>query len=183
MNEYPGDDLGGLPDDLESTIVSTRCVPDAERLVARLGELGWSIAIAESLTGGLVAAALVAVPGASEVVRGGVVAYATDVKESVLGVDAALLDAHGAVHPRVARQMADGARRVLGHEGRPAQVGVATTGIAGPDSPDGQPVGTVHIAVSTPLGSRAESLLLGGDREAIRTATVARALRLVLDAL
>ena len=181
-----GEDLpgfGGLPDDLESTLVSAGRRSDPERLIARLIELGWSVAVAESLTGGLVVASLVAVPGASEVVRGGVVAYATDVKESVLGVDPTLLDAHGPVHPRVARQMADGARRVLGREGRPAQVGIATTGIAGPDSPDGQPVGTVHIAVSTPLGSRAESLLLSGDREAIRTATVARALRLALDAL
>lgn len=172
-----------LPDEMESTLVSTVRRGDPERLVNRLTELGWTIGVAESLTGGLLVASLVAVPGASSVVRGGVVAYATDIKRSVLGVDQTLLDAHGPVHPRVARQMADGARRVLGQDGAAADVGVATTGVAGPTSPDGQPVGTVHIAVSTPLGSRVESLLLTGDRDSIRAEATARAVRLILDAL
>lgn len=172
-----------LPEEVESTLVRPGRRPDPERLIARLKELGWTLGVAESLTGGMVIASIVNVPGASAVVRGGVVAYATDVKESLLGVDANLLEAHGPVHPRVARQMADGARRALGHEGVPADVGIATTGIAGPLSPDGQPVGTVHIAVSTPLGSRVESLLLPGDREAIRSGATARALRIALDAL
>ncbi|CAI9391766.1 Putative competence-damage inducible protein [Microbacterium sp. T2.11-28] len=170
-------------DDVEETLVSHARLSDAERLVARLKELGWTLGVAESLTGGLVAAAVVAVPGASAVLRGGVVAYATDVKQTVLGVDATLLAAHGPVHPRVARQMADGARRVLGRAGEAADVGIATTGVAGPVSPDGQPVGTVHLAVSTPLGSRVESLVLAGDRDEIRTEATTLALRLAFDAL
>lgn len=79
--------------------------------------------------------------------------------------------------------MAEGVRRVTGIDGSVADVGLATTGIAGPESPDGQPVGTVVIAVSTPLGSRVESLLLTGDRDQIRTDTTARVLRLALEAL
>ncbi|GEP48190.1 CinA family protein [Microbacterium saccharophilum] len=172
-----------LPEELESTLVSASRRTDPERLIARLKDLGWSVGIAESLTGGLVVSSLVSVAGASAVVRGGIVAYATDVKESLLGVDATLLEAHGPVHPRVARQMADGVRRAVGRDGIPADVGIATTGIAGPLSPDGQPVGTVHIAISTPLGSRVESFQLGGDREDIRSEAAARALRLALDAL
>lgn len=170
-------------DDLENTLVSHGRLTDAERLVARLKELDWSIGIAESLTGGLVSASVVAVPGASAVLRGGIVAYATDVKQSLLGVDATLLAAHGPVHPRVARQMAEGIRRTLGQDGEAADVGIATTGIAGPVSPDGQPVGTVHLAVSTPLGSRVESLVLGGDRDEIRAEAAALALRIAFDAL
>jgi len=170
-------------DDIEATLVSTGRPSDAERLVARLKELGWTIGVAESLTGGLLSAAVVAVPGASAVLRGGVVAYATDVKQSVLGVDATLLAAHGPVHPRVARQMAEGVRRALGRGGEAADVGIATTGIAGPVSPDGQPIGTVHLAVSTPLGSRVESLVLSGDRDEIRTEATTLALRLAFDAL
>ncbi|WP_434811783.1 CinA family protein [Microbacterium sp. bgisy189] len=172
-----------LPEELESTLVSAVRRTDPERLVARLKELGWTIGVAESLTGGLLVASIVSVAGASSVLRGGVVAYATDVKQSILGVDETLLEAHGPVHPRVARQMADGVRRALGQGGVPTDVGVATTGIAGPLSPDGQPVGTVHVAVSTPLGSRVESLLLAGDREQIRAEAVARSLRLIIDAL
>jgi nicotinamide-nucleotide amidase len=172
----------GLPDDLEETLART-AGESAAHLIERLGELGWTVAVAESLTGGLVVSSLVEVPGASRAVRGGVVAYASDVKQSVLGVDAALLEAHGAVHPRVARQMAKRIREVLGHDGRPADVGIATTGIAGPDSPDGQPVGTVHIAVSTPLGTRVDTLALSGDRAAIRAEAARIAVRRALAAL
>lgn len=170
-------------DEIEETLVSHGRPSEAERLVARLRELGWTLGVAESLTGGLVAASIVSVSGASAVLRGGVVAYATDVKQSVLEVDETLLAAHGPVHPRVARQMADGVRKVMGRQGEPADVGIATTGIAGPVSPDGQPVGTVHIAVSTPLGSRVESVVLAGERDQIRAEAAALALRLALDAL
>jgi nicotinamide-nucleotide amidase len=172
-----------LPDDLEETLVSTGRRTDPEQLIDRLRELGWTLGVAESLTGGLVAASLVSVAGASAVLRGGIVAYATDLKESLLEVDATLLEAHGPVHPRVARQMADGVRRVLGKDGIPTDVGISTTGIAGPESPDGQPVGTVHIGISTPLGSRVESLELSGDRESIRAEASGRAILLALDAL
>ena len=173
----------GEVDDVEATLVSHGRPSDAERLVNRLKELGWTLGVAESLTGGAVAASVVSVPGASAVLRGGIVAYATDIKQTVLGVDATLLAAHGPVHPRVARQMAEGVRRVLGREDDAADVGIATTGIAGPVSPDGQPVGTVHLAVSTPLGSRVESLVLTGDRQEIRAEAAALALRLAFDAL
>ena len=145
-----------------------------DRVVARLRERGLTIGTAESLTGGRVVAALIDVPGASAVVRGGLVAYATDLKQAVLGVDADLLRAHGAVHPEVARQMAAGARRVLS-----ADVAVSTTGIAGPASPDGQPVGTVHIGVATADGIRTLSLRLEGDRDQIRSECVRRALAAV----
>ncbi|MFJ6678907.1 CinA family protein [Microbacterium sp. NPDC091382] len=171
-----------LPDELEETAVARGPRSDSERLVERLKELGWTLGVAESLTGGLVAASVVSVSGASAVFRGGIVAYATDLKARLLGVDETLLDAHGPVHPRVARQMAEGVRRAVG-EDESADVGIATTGIAGPVSSDGQPVGTVHIAVSTPLGSRVESLALDGDRDEIRTAAAARAIALAVEAL
>lgn len=105
----------------------------AFRLLATARRARLTVAVAESLTGGRVAAALTAVPGASAVLRGSVTAYATDLKASVLGVDPALLSRSGAVDPEVARQMAVGVRRVCG-----ADVGIATTGVAGPDEQDGK---------------------------------------------
>jgi len=126
---------------------------------------GWTLAVAESLTGGLVSARLVAVPGASAVLRGGVVAYATDLKESVLGVDGALLAERGAVDPAVARQMAQGVARVLG-----ADVGLATTGVAGPDPQDGKAPGLVYVAVATPERTEVRELRLDGDRATVRDA-------------
>lgn len=174
--------IDGVPEDFDETFVRDPR-ESAASLIERLVELGWTVAVAESLTGGLVVSSLVDVPGASRVVRGGVVAYATDLKHSVLGVDAALLEAHGAVHPRVARQMARGVRDVLGIDGAAAQVGIATTGVAGPDEQDGQPVGTVHIAVSTPLGTRVDSLVIAGDRDRIRHETANQAIRRALAAL
>ncbi|MFV0318794.1 MAG: CinA family protein [Microbacterium sp.] len=143
----------------------------AAALLDRLRERGLTVATAESLTGGRVVAALVDVPGASTVVRGGVVAYATDTKQTVLGVDAALLAAHGAVHDQVARQLAAGARRVLG-----ADVGISTTGVAGPATADRQPVGRVFIGIAAHDGIQVLSLQLAGDREQIRSETVTRAI-------
>jgi nicotinamide-nucleotide amidase len=104
-----------------------------------------TVAVAESLTGGRVAAAMTAVPGASAVLRGSVTAYATDLKARVLGVDAALLSRVGAVDAEVARQMALGVRKLCG-----ADVGIATTGVAGPSEQDGKAVGTVYVAVVGP---------------------------------
>jgi len=107
-----------------------------------LGTLGeQTLAVAESLTGGLIAATLTEVPGASRSFRGAVVAYATDVKVSVLGVDEALIRSGGAVQAAVALQMARGACQYL-----QAQFGLAVTGVAGPDSQDGKPPGTVFVA-------------------------------------
>jgi PncC family amidohydrolase len=155
-------------------------VQDASRALSQeaidlLRARGDTIAVAESLTGGMLAAALTAIPGASAAFRGGVVAYATDLKGALLGVPAALLDRHGAVHPDVARAMADGVARRLG-----TTVGAATTGVAGPDPQDGQPVGTVYIAVSARGDTTVRSLALSGGRQQIRQATVERSLALLI---
>ncbi|MEU6845504.1 CinA family protein [Streptomyces sp. NPDC046716] len=163
---------------------------EALRLLTERGE---TLAVAESLTGGLVAAELVAVPGASKSFRGSVTAYATELKHTVLGVDAALLAAHGAVHPDVALQMAAGVRDALG-----ADWGIATTGVAGPEPQDGQPVGTVFVAVAGPeepgtggfrhardfAGSRKVlGLRLNGDRAEIRRESVRSVLGLLTEEL
>ncbi|MFF7231924.1 nicotinamide-nucleotide amidohydrolase family protein [Streptomyces sioyaensis] len=140
---------------------------------------GQSLAVAESLTGGLVAGALTAVPGASRVLRGSITAYATDLKQELLGVDGALLAGRGAVDGEVARQMAGGVRRVLG-----ADWGIATTGVAGPDPQDGHPVGTVFVAVRGPEGAGAvRRLALAGDRDRIREDTIRAVLALLLSEL
>ncbi|WP_411076457.1 CinA family protein [Streptomyces sp. cmx-4-7] len=120
---------------------------EAARVLALLAERGQTLAVAESLTGGLVAAELTGVPGASASFRGSVTAYATALKHELLGVDGALLAERGAVDPDVASQMAAGVRARLG-----ADWGIATTGVAGPDPQDGQPVGTVYVAVAGPAG-------------------------------
>ncbi|KNX36788.1 CinA family protein [Luteipulveratus halotolerans] len=149
---------------------------DPTALVRSLVASGDTVAAAESLTGGLVTARLTSVPGASATVRGGVVSYATDVKRDVLGVDAALLDAGGAVQAQVAEQMASGVRRLLA-----ATWGLATTGVAGPEPQDGQPVGTVFVAVAAPTGVRSRRLSLSGDREQIRAASVDGVLALLAE--
>ncbi|MFH0242086.1 CinA family protein [Streptomyces sp. HK10] len=164
-----------------------------------LADRGQTVAAAESLTGGLVAAELTAAPGASATVRGSVTAYATEVKHEVLGVDGRLLRERGAVDAEVARQMAAGVRRVLG-----ADWGVATTGVAGPEPQDGKPVGMVYVAVAgpevpgaadtadTPAGSEvagrgtrpvALRLSLDGDRAEIRDGSVRAVIRLLLGEL
>jgi nicotinamide-nucleotide amidase len=147
----------------------------AEQVVARLTTEGRTLAVAESLTGGLLAARVVDVPGASVVLRGAVVAYATDLKHSLLGVDADLLARQGAVHPQVAAQMATGVRTRLG-----AHWGLSTTGVAGPDPQDGHPPGTVYVGLAGPQGVRTVSLRLPGARAQIRAATVDAALDLLL---
>ncbi len=146
----------------------------AGRIVAELTGQRRTIAVAESLTGGLLGATITAVPGASVVFRGGIIAYATDLKAALLGVPAELLAARGAVDPDVAGAMAAGARQRLW-----AEVGVATTGVAGPDPAEGKPPGTVHIAVRAGGSTVVETLALAGSREDIRRQTVARCLRLV----
>jgi len=130
------------------------------------------------LTGGLLCAALVSVPGASAVVRGAVVAYAPDVKSEVLGVPKDLVARHGTVAAETAAAMAAAVRTLLA-----ADWGVATTGVAGPEPVEGRPVGLVHVAVAGPGGTRTEQLLLDGDREAVCTGAVAGALGLLGDAL
>jgi len=153
----------------------------APQVLSALERRGWTLGVAESLTGGAVCAELISVPGASAVLLGGVVAYATPVKHSVLGVDAELLVRHGPVHPVVAREMADGVRRVVSVDGRAADVGISTTGIAGPESPDGQAVGTVHVGVVTPGGTWTRELRLDGERAAIRAQAVSAVLAFLLE--
>lgn len=150
----------------------------AAAVVRGLTAAGQTLATAESLTGGLLAAAFVDVPGASAVFRGGVVVYATDLKETLGGVPAGLLAARGPVDPDVALALARAVRQRCG-----ADWGVATTGVAGPDPQRGVAVGTVHVAVAGPDGERVLSPRLDGDRTAIRTGTVAAAVALLVDTL
>jgi len=148
--------------------------PVAAGVVALLAAQGRTLAVAESLTGGALASRIVSVPGASAVLRGAVVAYATDLKTSLLGVDEALLAARGAVDAEVARRMADGARARLG-----ADVGVSTTGVAGPTPQDGKVPGAVFVAVSTESGTHVRAAQLSGDRSAVRRGAVDLALDLL----
>ncbi|WP_035856909.1 CinA family protein [Cryptosporangium arvum] len=148
--------------------------PTAAGVLAALRARGETLATAESLTGGLLAAHLVDVPGASRVFRGGVVAYATDLKATLVGVDQALLDRLGPVAAEVAAALAGGARRRCG-----ADWGIGTTGVAGPDPQDGKPAGTVFVGVTGPSGAVTRALRLTGDRAAIRAATVAEAVALL----
>ncbi len=157
----------------------------AAALVAALVAQGATLAVAESLTGGAVTASVVDVPGASRCLRGGVVAYATDLKAALLGVPQDLLDREGAVHPEVALAMARGVRDRLG-----TTYGVATTGVAGPDPQDGRVPGTFHVAVAGPTGHEVVSVTPqspdGSGRAAVRAsardAALALALRRVGDA-
>lgn len=146
-----------------------------ERVIRReLEERGWTIGTAESATGGLVGRRLTSLPGASETFRGSVVAYASDLKSSILGVPGATLDEHGVVSESTATAMAIGARSVLG-----VDVAVAVTGSAGPE-PLEQPIGTMIVAVATPVSSTVRTLHLPGDRERVRAYTATAALHLVL---
>ncbi|MGV8883992.1 MAG: CinA family protein [Microbacteriaceae bacterium] len=146
------------------------------RLIPLLTARGLTVAVAESLTGGLLTSELIRTPGASAVVRGGIVAYDTALKHSLLGVDSGLLAVYGAVHPDVARQMAVGVRAALAVADLPADIGIATTGVAGPDPQDGQPVGTVFVAIAIGMEISVLQLALNGDREAIRSAVVSESL-------
>lgn len=151
---------------------------DVPALVDALRQTGATVAAAESLTGGAVCARLVDVPGASDVVRGGVVAYATELKATLLGVDELLLATRGPVDSAVAEAMAGGVRERLD-----AVYGLATTGVAGPGPSDGQPAGTVYVAVAGPQGSRWERLAVEGDRAVVRSTTVDAVLALLADVL
>jgi nicotinamide-nucleotide amidase len=145
-------------------------------VVQRLTSRGLTIAVAESLTGGLLVAELIRTPGASAVVNGGVVAYNTALKHSVLGVDAELLAERGAVDPEVAEQMASGVRSALAVEGRAADIGISTTGVAGPEPQDGKPVGTVYLGFATETEVVSVALRLSGSRDGIRKAVVSESL-------
>jgi nicotinamide-nucleotide amidase len=147
----------------------------AEVVLDRCRALHLTIAVAESCTGGLLGARLTAIPGSSDVVLGGVIAYANDVKRDLLGVDQQQLDAHGAVSEEVVRQMAEGARARLG-----ASIGIGITGIAGPGGGTAEkPVGTVWVALAHEEGTRALPLRLIGDRDEIRRRATQSVLELV----
>jgi nicotinamide-nucleotide amidase len=154
-------------------------VGSAATVLGLLGASGQTLATAESLTGGLLAATIVDVPGASAVFRGGLVVYATDLKEALGGVPAGLLAAQGPVSGDVALAMAHGVRSRCG-----ADWGLATTGVAGPEPQDEVPVGTVYVAAVGPGDRRwVRSLRLPGRRAEIRRAAVAVALDLLVDML
>ncbi|MEU2157670.1 CinA family protein [Streptomyces sp. NPDC019396] len=152
----------------------------ARQLHAALVAAGHTVAVAESLTAGRLGAALAEAPGASRTFRGGVIAYQTEVKASVLGVDLSLLSAEGAVHADVAVQMAEGVRRLMD-----ASYGLATTGVAGPETQDGERIGTVFVAVDGAHGNVVVEPGPGeaGDREAIQRRAVVAALELLRDHL
>jgi nicotinamide-nucleotide amidase len=141
---------------------------DLIALHERLRGAGATVAVAESLTGGLLSAALTSTPGASETMRGGLVVYATDLKATLAGVSTDLLAQRGAVDPEVAGALATGARDRLA-----ATFGVAVTGVAGPDAQDGKPVGTVFAAVAGPERVEVAAYRLAGNRDEIRTSAVA----------
>lgn len=151
----------------------------AERLLALRQVGGFTVATAESCTGGLVGALITAVPGSSAYYLGGVVSYANSAKTSLLGVDAATLDRFGAVSEETAREMAIGARLGLG-----ADFALSITGIAGPDGGTVEkPAGLVYIGVATPRGALVRRHLFAGDRRAVRAQAAAAALRWLVDAV
>lgn len=143
-------------------------------VLRRLVETGATVAVAESLTAGLLGAALTEPPGSSAAFRGGVQVYASDLKATLAGVPEEVLAEHGPVSAETASAMAAGVRARLG-----ATWGVAATGVAGPDPQDGHPPGTVHLAVSGPDGTVARSLRLPGDRQRVRALAVVTALHLL----
>ena len=151
---------------------------DVADVHARLRERGATVAVAESLTGGLLSGRLTDTPGASATFRGALVVYATDLKSALAGVPAPLLAAEGPVSPEVAAALAGGVRDRLD-----ATFGLSVTGVAGPDPQDGIPVGTVYLGVAGPGGGHVRHLTLTGDRAQIRSASVDAAIELLADAL
>lgn len=149
-------------------------VIDPAWIHAALARLGATVAVAESLTGGLLSAALTDTPGSSRTFRGGLVVYATDSKHTLAGVPLPMLDAEGPVSSPVAAALATGARDRLD-----ATFGVSLTGVAGPGPQDGVPAGTVHAAVAGPGRTEVRPLALRGDRAEVRRAAVSAALDLL----
>jgi nicotinamide-nucleotide amidase len=149
----------------------------AAAAVHELVERRQTVAVAESLTGGLLAATFVEIPGVSAVFRGGLVVYATELKHSLAGVPEDLLADRGPVDADVAKALAEGARQRCG-----ADWGLATTGVAGPDPQDGVPVGTAYVACHGTTGV-VRALRLPGARAAVRHGAVTAALDLLGDVL
>lgn len=147
----------------------------AQDVLARLEARGLSLAVAESLTGGLILATLTSIPGSSEVVMGGVVSYSNSVKEKVLGVDDGLLRERGPVDRGVVEEMASHVASLCG-----ADIGLATTGVAGPGEHDGVAAGTYWIAVSTPGRCQSQQHRFDGSRGGVRSDAVRSGLNLLL---
>ncbi|GIG86697.1 CinA family protein [Plantactinospora endophytica] len=150
----------------------------AAAVVHALADRGTTLAVVESLTGGLLAAAIVDIAGVSSVFRGGLVTYATELKSSLAGVPADLLAERGAVDPDVAVALAEGGRARCG-----ADWCLSTTGVAGPEPQDGKPVGLVFVAAAGPSGTSVRRLQLSGNRLRIRIGAVTGALRLLAERL
>lgn len=147
-----------------------------KRVIEALKQRGWTVATAESCTGGLCAKTLTDVPGASQVFCGGVVSYTNEVKMRLLGVKEETLRRFGAVSAETAKEMAEGVRRITG-----ADAALSVTGVAGPESDEmGNVVGTVFIAFASEEETVSERLRLNGDREKIRTQSVNAMLWLLL---
>ena len=146
----------------------------AQALIRGLQAQGLTVATCESLTGGMICAALVDVPGASRVVRGGLITYQTDTKSLLAGVDTGLIETHGVVSAEVAMAMAAGARDAL-H----ADIAVSATGMASPGEIGDPPAGTVFVGLASAAGVQAVELHLTGDRQAVRQQTVDAAIKLI----
>jgi nicotinamide-nucleotide amidase len=158
--------------------MNASAMPAAAAIVAALSERGQTVSAAESLTGGLVCSALVATPGSSTVLRGGIVAYDPALKTSLVDVPATLIDTAGVVSQEVAEALATGVRKRCDTDW-----GVATTGAAGPQPHGGRPPGVVWVAVAGPTGVTSRHYVLDGDREQVRNDTVARVFALLTVAL
>lgn len=149
----------------------------AKDVVETLKARGWKLAVAESMTGGLLGATLTTVPGSADAFVGGVISYVDDVKAEHLGVDRGVLERKGAVTSEVARMMASGALARF-H----ADVAVSITGFAGPNAPPGGEVGLVHVGIAAQGRVTSRELHLPGDREGVRRAAVDEALAMILAA-
>jgi nicotinamide-nucleotide amidase len=145
-----------------------------QTVVTTLRQRRETVATAESLTGGLVAAALTSVPGSSAVVRGGLIVYTTPLKIDLAGVDPMLLADYGAVHPVIAERLAEGARIRCR-----ARWGIGLTGVAGPDPQDGVEPGVVHLAVSGADGAGVRTVEIDGNRHQVRAGAVRAAFDLL----
>lgn len=178
MTAYSRGDLADALEALSDSSLAATEYEVARAVVIAATLAGRTVATAESLTAGLIASTLASVPGASVVLRGGIVAYATELKVSLLGVPQAVIDRGGVIQTPVAEAMASGALAATG-----ADYALACTGVAGPDAQDEHPVGEVHVAVAGPGSMRTHTLTLHGSRDDIRHGTVLVILGMLLDAL
>jgi len=164
---------------------STETLHDvAAEVIRLLKKRDETLSVAESLTGGGIMAAITTVSGSSAVFRGGVVSYATPLKQKLLNVNADLIAENGVIQSDVAQQMAEGAREITKIDDIPTTWGISTTGVAGPISQDNKPVGTVFVGLASAQTSQGLGpFLFPGTRDQIREATVIEALSLLRNVL